>query len=110
MDITVNQIIADYNKVFGKKLKTLSRINSFIASEIKNGNITSVEDIRKKFLSAGVSFIENFHAVKFDGKIQVNECITEFSQILKDDQAWENFASKHLGEFENTVKSMPKEF
>ena len=69
-----------------------------------------VEKIRQAFRSHGVSFIENYHAVKFGGKTQVNECICDFDRTLNDDALWEKFVADHEEEMKNSAANMPAKF
>lgn len=86
---TVQNIISDFSEVYGKKFTTIKGVNDFLASQIKNADGTtetrSLESVRKDFLEAGVPFIENYHAVMFDGKVRINECITTFHKTVNDD-------------------------
>ena len=107
MNATKAQIIADYNKVFNSKgeykIDTLEDVNTLIEN-------VPVEKIRQAFRSHGVSFIENYHAVKFGGKTQVNECICDFDRTLNDDALWEKFVADHEKEMKNSAANMPAKF
>ena len=89
MSETKNSILRDYSTVYNKQFKSFKGINDYIKRSGK-----SVNDIRNDFLSHKtaegfpdpISFLENYHAVKFNGTIQINECIVEFDRILNDSQ------------------------
>lgn len=108
---TVQNIISDFNEVYGKIFTTIEEVNDFLASPIEwyDGTTVTTEprslkSVREDFREEGVPFIENYHAVMFDGKVRINECITTFHKTVNDDALWKDFYTNQFNNFKESAR------
>jgi len=93
----VNNILDDYNIVFGKEYRSLSEVENLFKNR-------SFSEIKTAFKNAQIDFIEDVHYSKINKSYTINKTLEELLNIYSSESAFEKFFNEQYAAYKKDMQ------